>query len=303
MVHAEDRNYLRSVFESMKPGDFRENLEFRFMLREKLYYLQLSMAFTEHESEGRFITGYLDDITKIKESVELMEALSNKKNAVLNILSHDLAGPLGSISNYSYLLAKKTDPEDQFTLKLINSIETITKRCIRLVQEFVKLEFIESTGVDMVGARHNLVKSIAAFMEDYLQHEGDLKKTIRFVHDQDEIFAEVDDYKFMQVINNLISNALKFTPDGGTIEVRLRKEDELVHIEVADTGIGIPEEFHPSLFEKFNKARRAGLKGETSVGLGMSIIKTIVEWHRGKIWFKSKVGEGTTFYIEIPGCN
>lgn len=299
MVHSEDRDYIRSAFQSMQPGEFKEDLEFRLMLRDQLFYLRLSMALTEYEEEGKVVTGYLEDITSFKESTDMLESLSNKKNAVLNILSHDLAGPLGSISNYSYLLARKANTEDKLTLKIIGSIESIAKRCIRLIQEFVKLEFIESVGVDLVKSRYNLVESIAAFMDDYLQHEEHLKKTIRFVPEKEQIFAEVDDYKFMQVINNLISNALKFTPDDGTIEVRIRQLNDVVRIEVSDTGIGIPEPFHATLFEKFSIARRPGIKGETSVGLGMSIIKTIVDWHQGKIWFDSKVGTGTTFYIEI----
>jgi two-component system sensor histidine kinase VicK len=303
MVHSEDKRYIKSVFESMKPGHFRENLEVRILLREKIFFLRVSMALSTTPEGSRIVTGYVDDITAFKESIDVMESLSNKKNAVLNILSHDLAGPLGSISNYSYLLARKADPKDALTLQMINSIESISRRCIRLIQEFVKLEFLESSGVDLLITRQNLVESIAAFMEDYLQHETDLKKSIRFLPETGQIFAEVDDYKFMQVINNLISNALKFTPDDGTIEVRISQSNKIVRIEVSDTGIGIPEEFHDKLFEKFSKARRPGIKGETSVGLGMSIIKTIVEWHKGKIWFNTKVGSGTTFYIEIPGCD
>jgi two-component system sensor histidine kinase VicK len=303
MVHPEDQNYLRSTFKSMKPGDFRDNLEFRILLREKLHYLRLSMVLTECERNERVITGYIDDLTSFRESLDTLEALSSKKNAVLNILSHDLAGPLGSISNYSYLLLQKADPSDKLTLKMINSIESIARRCIRLIQEFVKLEFIEASGTDLVKTRYNLVDRISAFMEDYLQHEVELKKNFEFIVDEPAIYAEIDEYKFMQVINNLISNAIKFTPDNGKIEVRLSKKKDLVQIEVKDTGIGIPEEFHATLFDKFGKARRVGIKGEPSVGLGMSIIKTIVEWHKGKIWFTSKVGEGTTFFIEIPGCD
>jgi two-component system sensor histidine kinase VicK len=303
MVHPEDKNYLRSVFESMQPGDFRDNLEFKFLLQERLHFLRLSMVLTECEKDGRVITGYIDDMTGFRESLDTMEALSSKKNAVLNILSHDLAGPLGSISNYSYLLSQKSDPSDALTMKMIHSIESIARRCIRLIQEFVKLEFIEASATDLVKTRYNLVDRISAFMEDYLQHEVELKKNFRFIFDEPAIFAEIDEYKFMQVINNLLSNALKFTPDNGTIEVRVSKIGDAVRIEVTDTGIGIPEEYHQTLFDKFGKARRSGIKGEPSVGLGMSIIKTIVEWHQGKIWFKSKVGEGTTFYVEIPGCD
>jgi two-component system sensor histidine kinase VicK len=302
MVHPEDQNYLRDVFKSMKPGDFRENLEFRFMAHDRIRYLRLSMVLTAFEAGKRTITGYIDDITGFRDSLDTMEALSSKKNAVLNILSHDLAGPLGSISNYSYMLSMKADPADELTLKMINSIQSISKRCIRLIQEFVKLEFIEASASDLVKTRYNLVDRVSAFMQDYLQHEVQLKKNIRFICDAPPIFAEIDEYKFMQVINNLISNALKFTPDDGLIEVKLSKVDGMAQIEVRDSGIGIPEKFHSTLFDKFSAARRPGIKGETSVGLGMSIIKTIVEWHNGRIWFESKVGEGTTFYVQIPGC-
>jgi len=103
----------------------------------------------------------------------------------------------------------------------------------------------------------------------------------------------------LQVINNLISNAIKFTEDGGAINLSVNEGSETILIEITDTGIGIPQKFHANLFEKFSNARRTGLKGEPSVGLGMSIIKTIVEWHRGKIWFKSEENMGSTFYIEI----
>jgi two-component system sensor histidine kinase VicK len=79
------------------------------------------------------------------------------------------------------------------------------------------------------------------------------------------------------------------------------KEDRgTVLIWVADNGIGIPKKYHASLFDKFTKARRPGLREEPTVGLGMSIIKTIVEWHKGKIWFESEEDKGTTFYVEIP---
>ena len=117
---------------------------------------------------------------------------------------------------------------------------------------------------------------------------------------KERIFAEIDEDKFMQVINNLISNSLKFTPKNGNIDVYLTESKKQVLITVADNGIGIPKKYHATLFEKFTNARRNGLNGEQSTGLGMSIIKTIIEWHKGKIWFDSEENKGTTFYIELP---
>ncbi|MDB5120333.1 MAG: phosphate regulon sensor protein PhoR [Sphingobacteriales bacterium] len=104
----------------------------------------------------------------------------------------------------------------------------------------------------------------------------------------------------MQVINNLISNAIKFTADDGVIEVDIKDQQQTVMIAVRDNGIGISEDMHPYLFDRFTKAIRTGLRGEEPVGLGMSIIKTIIELHNGTIYFESKENEGSIFFIETP---
>lgn len=125
-------------------------------------------------------------------------------------------------------------------------------------------------------------------------------KTFSFVTSCDKVYVSLDDTKFMQVVNNLISNAIKFTPDGGKITLALEEQDESLLVRVEDTGVGIPQKYHATLFDKFTNARRPGIKGEPSVGLGMSIIKTIVEWHQGKIWFESEENKGTRFFVQIP---
>lgn len=117
------------------------------------------------------------------------------------------------------------------------------------------------------------------------------------------IYAEVDSMKFIQVINNLISNAIKFTYDNGLIHIHVEDKSGSVLISVRDNGIGIPPKYQPVLFDKFTKARRPGIRGGESVGLGMSIIKTIVDLHNGNIWFESEENKGTTFFIEIPRQN
>jgi two-component system sensor histidine kinase VicK len=302
LIHEDDRAYVKAMFDALEPLVLKEKIEFRVVFRSILYYLSINMLLLENTPNDAILTGYIENITGLKQTQDTLLALSNKKNAVLNILSHDLAGPLGSIQNYTYLLAKKANPEDKLINTVISSIDSISKRCIKLIQEFVKMEFLESTGVEMVKSRYNLIKIVGSFMEEYLREQHALKKEVVFKYEQDLVFAEVDDTKLMQVINNLLSNALKFTPDQGKIEVIVSKVGENARIVVKDNGIGIPEKFHATLFEKFSKARRPGIKGENSVGLGMSIIKTIVEWHNGQIWFESEEGKGTTFYVEIPGC-
>jgi two-component system sensor histidine kinase VicK len=301
-IHPEDQAYVRAAYHAFKPGAFNDGLDFRMLMPEKrLYHLRLIAYLNVKPGQNGTITGYVEDVTTFKEHELRLDELSNKKNAILNILSHDLAGPLGAIQNYTYLLSKnQVVVENEQVAKMILAIEKISKRSTNLIQQFVRNEFLESVGVDVFKTRVNLVEKFGSFMEDYYGVQDDLKKNFEFHYSSDQIFAEIDETKFAQVINNLISNALKFTPDGGTISLDLKETDEGVRIMVSDTGIGIPEEYRKTLFDKFSKARRPGLRGEPSVGLGMSIIKTIVDWHHGKIWFESKVNSGTTFYIEIP---
>lgn len=146
----------------------------------------------------------------------------------------------------------------------------------------------------------NLTARLKEVIEQYQQSEKKIKKVFRLHAAQPDIYLPIDDLKLMQAINNLLSNAIKFTPAGGVITLSLEEQKETVLIKVEDNGIGIPGKYQDCLFDKFTPARRPGLLGKPSVGLGMSITKAIVEWHQGRIWFRSEEGKGTIFYIELP---
>jgi two-component system sensor histidine kinase VicK len=250
-VHPEDRAYLESFYRSLKPEEFKDNVEFRIILPDrKLYHLRLNAYLQGGAAQGGTLTGYLEDITISKEHERKLDDLSNRKNAVLNILSHDLAGPLGAIQNYTYLLSRqKSVVEVEQVAKMISAIEKISKRSTNLIQQFVKNEFLESVGVDVSKIRVNLVEKVGEFMQEYYGVQTATNLTFEFKTSSDQIYAEIDDAKFMQVYNNLISNSMKFTPDGGKITVTIEEREGSIMISVADTGIGIPKEFHAHLFD------------------------------------------------------
>jgi len=300
----EDVDYLKDNYISLKSGTFKNNIEFRMQFPQgKERYLKSSLLYdvrADGQDAKQILTGYLEDVTAEKEHINTLNEYSNKKNSVLNILSHDLAGPLGSIQNLSALISRKTKLlEDEDVKKWLDLIAKISKKSINLIQEFVKQEFVESAVAALVKKRVNLVDALKSLVQEYLESETQINLKFDFQIGTEPIFAEIDEAKFLQAISNLISNAIKFTPDGGTITIVLEAQETTALITIADTGIGIPKKFHAGLFDKFNNARRTGLKGETSVGLGMSIIKTIVDWHEGKIWFESEENKGSKFYIEI----
>lgn len=242
------------------------------------------------------------DITSAKDNAAVLNKFASKKNAILHILSHDLAGPLGIIRNLAALLGEKLHAEaSQEVIKLVKTIEAINNQNINLLNDFLNKEFLESAQVEVVKARVDLVKVIADIVVQYQNMAEQVRKTFRFTTALDTLPISLDAPKFQQVINNLIWNAIKFTREpGGEITISLTRMSDHVLISVTDNGIGIPEKFHDVLFEEFTPARRPGLKGEPTIGLGMHIIKTIVEWHDGSVRFESKENEGSTFYIELP---
>jgi two-component system sensor histidine kinase VicK len=154
--------------------------------------------------------------------------------------------------------------------------------------------------------RTDLVAIFRTTLEDYQRGGAIIAKQFILSAGTPSIYLAIDSLKFLQVINNLISNAIKFTKDNGRIEVRIEERQPagnkvpVVRFSVADDGIGIPAKMQPVLFDKFTKARRPGIRGEKSTGLGLSVVKSIVELHGGNIWFESAEGKGTTFYVELP---
>lgn len=300
MVHEDDLGYVQEKLDACIAGEVVKNVECRIIIDREEQSLTIT-PFLYTENGERLILGQAENTTVIRENREIVNRHNNKKNSILNILTHDLAGPIGVIQNLSVLLGRETvHLENPKIDRYIDMITSISKSNISLIHDFLDQEFLESVGVRLLKKRVELVDKVKTAAKQYLEMQKELNIRFSCHADREAIYVEIDEAKFMQVINNLISNALKFTPDRGTITLNVKEKADGVLITLADSGIGIPEKYHATLFDKFSDARRSGLKGEHSTGLGMSIIKTIVEWHKGKIWFESKEGKGTTFFIQLP---
>jgi two-component system sensor histidine kinase VicK len=301
-VHPEDRAYIQEMIKQLDREDEKKNGEFRLLLDDENIRWICLTAYTYRNKDGeRVVTGFVEDITKSKEYTFNLLKYNAKKDSTLEILSHDLASPMNNLQGLARLVAEHTESYGDTQLKqMLELMQETCKRGVELIRDFVAAEFLESSNVDLKKQRVDIVEKVRSVIDNYQQGEGLIPKVFQFSASRKKIFLYADDMKFMQVINNLISNAIKFTPDGGMIATRVEDQAAAVLITVQDNGVGIPQHLQAGLFEKFTKARRPGLKGEKSTGLGMSIIKTIVEWHGGKIWFESKEGEGSTFFIQIP---
>jgi two-component system sensor histidine kinase VicK len=301
-IHEDDREFLSHQYQKLMMTREQVRVEFRTIQPDQsIKWICLSACFLNNQKSSRhLIGGYAEDITEHKEYTHNILKYNNKKNATLEILSHDLAAPFANIQGSIDALQEQVNLDDEDTRQLVGFIKQDAIRGSDMIRDFVDNEFLESSQVVLHKERMDIANSISIMMDNYKEQEKLVAKTFKVISPDKPIYIYVDMMKFMQVANNLVSNAIKFTHDNGSITVTVEEMEDHVLLSVADNGIGIPPKMHPYLFDRFTVARRAGLRGEKTTGLGMSIIQTIIELHKGKITFESQENVGTTFYIRIP---
>jgi two-component system, OmpR family, sensor histidine kinase VicK len=301
-IHPDDRAFVQEQYQKITGScQALKSKEFRILVPDgRIKWVCLSAYCIMRNGRLACISGSVEDITKRKDYMANLVKYGAKKNSMLEILSHDLASPLNTIHSVVGLLERKIKQyNDPVITELLNFIRSSCQQGSDLIRDFVQQEFLESAQVALNVNRIDMREKLHVILEDYRKNPQLVNKRFELQAPDAPVYAEVDEVKFIQALQNLISNAIKFTPDDGIITVSLSETDDHLEFMVQDNGIGIPEEMQPQLFEKFTPARRAGLRGEKSTGLGMSIIKTIVDMHRGTIRFVSEEGKGSSFYITI----
>jgi signal transduction histidine kinase len=237
----------------------------------------------------------------MKNNIFYAEKINARKNAMLAVLAHDLKEPVAVINMMASAI--KGNAAVAGNTAILNNIQVIEDLCARnitLIKDLMQQEFLESPEIGLRKERLDMVKSVGDIVKQYQDSESVIVKQFVFKHDKEQVYAVLDMLKIAQCVNNLIINAIKFTHPGGLIEVTLSEQTDTVQLAVSDNGIGIPEDLKPYLFEHRTSAHRQGLRGEEGAGIGLSIIRLLVELHGGKVWVDSEEGKGSTFYIELP---
>ncbi len=239
-------------------------------------------------------------VRELKNNSKKLEELNESKDRILATVAHDIRGPISGVQGTMEIL--KSDAEnlnDEQKVMIDLSLESCIK-AEKLIQELLDISLLESSEFHLETELIHLeqyVKSVLRQFE-YKASEKNIELKLNIV--PQDASVEIDKDRFSRVLENLITNALKFTNDSGKVALEAYEKEDKVLIKIEDNGIGIPEQLKEYIFDKFSKARRLGTKGETTTGLGMSIVKTIVEKHNGKIWLESQEGKGTAFYIRLP---
>jgi signal transduction histidine kinase len=236
-------------------------------------------------------------------AVKLKE-LDQLKDDFVSSVSHELRSPLSAISGYVELLTSK--PLEQIVpekrTKAFNIIQESTSRLTGFINDILDLAKLKSGRVEVRKGPFS-VKQAAEEILGLFAPLFEKKKLQSYSYvDASVPVIQADEEKLKQVITNLVSNALKFTPEGGAISISCQDDPDKLTVSVSDTGIGIPKDYLGQIFERFKQVpgTREKIGGPKGTGLGLAIAKGIVEAHGGKLWAESEMGKGSTFRFTLP---
>lgn len=235
---------------------------------------------------------------KIKEQNERLKELDRMKSEFLSTAAHELRTPLTSILGFSEILVKKKLDEKKQT-RFLEIINKEAGDLADIINNLLDVSSIESGRGFKITKVPTDIRGIILENIDLFKHQID-KHTFKVNLPDDLVKIEADKDKINQVIENLISNAVKFSPEGGEIRVSVEETNDGVKIIVTDKGMGISKKDLPHVFERFYRGENASSEAIGGTGLGLAIAKYIIESHKGKIWAESKPGKGSTFSFTLP---
>lgn len=286
--------------------DFNEEISMSDLYKEKGEDHKLSLGerfidlkFSIIESEMGFIQGIvcvLHDVTEA-ENIE-----RDRKSFVSNV-SHELRTPLTSMRSYVEALNDGAWKDEKIAPQFLSVIQNETNRMIRMVSDLLQLSRMDAGTEDFEKELIDL-RALFNFVLDRfdMMIQSDESKNFVIVRDiiPDQVWIEADQDRMAQVLDNILSNAIKYSPDGGTITASLSLRDGDALLSIADEGLGIPKDELPRVFSRFYRVDKARSRAMGGTGLGLAISKDVVVEHGGKIWVRSALNEGTTFYVSLP---
>jgi two-component system phosphate regulon sensor histidine kinase PhoR len=291
VVHNEE---IHELVRSCLSGNSEASSELSiFTPEERIYQVQTALL----RSDSNDISGVVatfNDITELR-SVERM------KSEFVSTVSHELRTPLTSIKGFIRTLLDDTEGyyDHEMQMEFYRIIDTECDRLVRLISDLLNLSRIESgRSLDLVLTEVDMRSLIDRVVETQRSYTNNHQFEVIVPEDLPRISADQD--KVEQVLTNLLSNAIKYSPDGGKITIHARNLGENISVSVSDQGIGIPEEHIARLFTRFHRVDSRDTRKQYGTGIGLYLVKHLVEAHKGQVSVESKVGEGSTFTFVLP---
>ncbi len=261
-------------------------------------YLSLRVRFALVRRESGFISGL---VAVLHDTTEQEKEERERRLFVSNV-SHELRTPLTSVKSYLEALDEGALSEPVAPDFIKVSLDE-TNRMMRMVTDLLHLSRIDNATSHLDVELINFTAFITFILNRFDKMRGpDEEKKYELVRDYPitSVWIEIDTDKMTQVIDNILNNAIKYSPDGGKITVTMKTTDDQMILSISDQGLGIPKQDLPRIFDRFYRVDRARSRAQGGTGLGLSIAKEIIKQHKGFIWAKSEYGKGSTFTIVIP---
>ena len=261
-------------------------------------YLSLRVRFALIRRESGFISGL---VAVLHDTTEQEKEERERRLFVSNV-SHELRTPLTSVKSYLEALDEGALSEPVAPDFIKVSLDE-TNRMMRMVTDLLHLSRIDNATSHLDVELINFTAFITFILNRFDKMRGpDEEKKYDLVRDYPitSVWIEIDTDKMTQVIDNILNNAIKYSPDGGKITVTMKTTDDQMILSISDQGLGIPKQDLPRIFDRFYRVDRARSRAQGGTGLGLAIAKEIIKQHKGFIWAKSEYGKGSTFTIVLP---
>lgn len=268
------------------------------------------MPFLDKQNKPFQYIAIRTDISDRKEAEREAEAArkeaivaNHAKSEFLATMSHELRTPLtSSLGSLGLLNSMSFGELSEQGVKLVEIALRNNQSLLRLVNDLLDFEKILSGTLQVETSRHDISELTSKTIRDNQGYAQSQAIKFHFKDEGSSLYAKVQEHRFEQVLNNLLSNAAKFSESGSDVGITVNLVNENVVVGVRDSGPGIPEEFKSRIFDRFTQADSSSTREQGGTGLGLSISRSLTEAMGGTISFETEVGVGTTFYIRFPAC-
>ena len=271
----------------------RESIPLDFSTEDEPSILRATFSVTQRE------TGFVNGLIIVLHDNTEQEKIEMERREFVSNVSHELRTPLTTMRSYLEALAEGAWRNEDIAPAFLNVTQTETERMIRLVNDLLKLSRMDSNEYELNTEWvdfNTFFNSIIDRFEFSKSQEVSFRRIVPPV----DLFVEIDTDKLTQVIDNIISNALKYSPDGGIVRFNVAVLDGSIRVSISDEGLGIPAANVNRIFDRFFRADKARSRAMGGTGLGLAIAKEMINAHGGKIWAHSVEGEGTTIFFTLP---
>ena len=270
----------------------QEPMSLDYSSHEMPYILRANFSVIQKE------TGFVNGLIAVLHDVTEQEKIDMERREFVANVSHELRTPLTTMSSYLEALAEGAWKDETIAPNFLQVTQTETARMIRLVNDLLQLSKMDSRDYDLTIEVVNFNQFFHRIIDRFEMSKSQNVAFSRMLPEK-EYFVAIDPDKLTQVIDNIISNALKYSPDGGTVRFGFTVKDDFMQVMISDDGMGIPKENVDRIFDRFYRVDRARARSMGGTGLGLAIAREMIEAHGGRIWAESEEGYGTTIFFTL----